>query len=146
MPNLTESKFNGATLRALREYWGYTQQSLAVTIGVNVTTVLRWEHGVNIPSDIHISQLANALKCSVDDFTQEFLEKFRSHSESTLRAMFTKSANSESISERKLALAIHRTLYPDPIPEELGEVTNSEAEDQDADLLEEGDAPDYYDE
>ena len=143
MPNITEVKFRGETLRAIREHMAYTQQQLAMGIGCHVNTIMKWEHNRTTPNDERIRQLSEFLYCDPDDFSQDFLEKFRPHAESTLRAMFNRAANAESVNERKLALAIYRTLYPEPV-EDVLDITPSEPEEQDTDLLAEGDAPDHY--
>lgn len=40
----------GAIVRAVRERWGLTQAALAKELGVDVTTVSRWERGVRKPN------------------------------------------------------------------------------------------------
>ena len=53
-------------LRLLREGRGLSQLALATLIGVEQSTVARWEQGAK-PRETHARALASALGISVDD-------------------------------------------------------------------------------
>ena len=46
-----------ARIRMLRQALGLTQESFAAELGVNVTTVVRWERGLSRPTRLALRQL-----------------------------------------------------------------------------------------
>lgn len=53
-------------IREFREATGMTMTELAGKMGVNVSTVYRWEIGEDIPSAARLPLLADTLGCSID--------------------------------------------------------------------------------
>lgn len=53
-------------LKDIREKRKMTQQELADAIGVDRSTVTKWELGVNSPSGKTLLRLGEILKCKVD--------------------------------------------------------------------------------
>lgn len=53
-------------IREFREAAGMTMTDLAGRMGVNVSTVYRWDIGEDIPSAARLPLLADALGCSID--------------------------------------------------------------------------------
>lgn len=71
---ITGREFSGAKLKSLREAIKAetagrkgSQSWLAYTIGAHVTSISDWERGANAPSPRHLSALAQALGCEMDD-------------------------------------------------------------------------------
>lgn len=67
-------EFSGDKMRSLRvaikERTGGkkgSQSWLAYIIGAHVTSISDWERGANAPSPRHLSALAQALECDMDD-------------------------------------------------------------------------------
>ncbi len=56
----------GEIIRRLREDRGLTQQNLADDVGVDVTTVIRWEQSSSMKAD-RLEQLAKAFKIQVSE-------------------------------------------------------------------------------
>lgn len=54
-------------IRAFREQAGLMQIQLADKLGVDVSTVCKWESGENRPSTDRLLQLAEFFHCPVDD-------------------------------------------------------------------------------
>lgn len=50
-----------------RQFLGITQKQLADTMGVERSTVAKWETGAAMPSGTKLRKLAAVLGCSVDD-------------------------------------------------------------------------------
>lgn len=53
-------------IREFREAAGMTMTDLAGRMGVNVSTVYRWDTGEDIPSAARLPLLADTLGCSID--------------------------------------------------------------------------------
>lgn len=51
----------------MRERAGMTQAQLADSMGVNPSTVCRWESGVSNPVASKVIRLANLLHCTIDE-------------------------------------------------------------------------------
>jgi len=46
-----------ATIRQLRQHLGQSQQAFAVTLGVSVDTVRKWEQGISKPSHMALEKI-----------------------------------------------------------------------------------------
>lgn len=55
------------SLRAARVNAGYTQKRAAELIGVNVSTLIKWENGVTYPTVIFFKRLCGLYSVSVND-------------------------------------------------------------------------------
>jgi len=76
----SSSEENESPLKKLREEAGLSQQELASSIGVGVTTVSRWERGVSeamltVPQ---MKALCKLLGKSIEELPDEFGQKKRS--------------------------------------------------------------------
>lgn len=58
----------GDKLRKIREYRGYSQQSLADALDVNRPYINLIENGHRTPSLQFLERIADELKCSIKDF------------------------------------------------------------------------------
>lgn len=54
-------------LRTIREEAGLTQRELAERIGVERSSVAKWESGDAFPRGALVGRLAEALNCTIDD-------------------------------------------------------------------------------
>lgn len=61
-------------LAALRKRAGYTQETLAETLGVSRQAVGKWESGQGLPEAATLLELAELLDCSLDQLMREPLE------------------------------------------------------------------------
>lgn len=66
--DLTPADILGHALRDARKSAGFTRLRVAVAIGVDPSTVQRWEDGRNMPAFHHVVAVADALGVSVDQF------------------------------------------------------------------------------
>jgi len=57
---------NAVKIRKFREAAGLTMTELAGKLGVNVSTVYRWETGEDTPSSPRLPLLADTLGCTID--------------------------------------------------------------------------------
>lgn len=55
----------GSNIRSVRTARGWTQAELAMKLGVNTSTVCRWESGATAPRDTHKVDVATALGADV---------------------------------------------------------------------------------
>ena len=55
------------SLRAARVNAGYTQKRAAELVGVNVSTLIKWENGVTYPTVILFKRLCELYSVSVND-------------------------------------------------------------------------------
>lgn len=53
-------------LKKARTAQGLSQTDLASKLGVNVSTVVRWEKGTKHPDLLTLKELSKELKCSID--------------------------------------------------------------------------------
>lgn len=58
-------------IRKLRRSKDITQRELAAKLGVERSTVSKWEKGISIPRGKTLIALAELLECSVDDLLKE---------------------------------------------------------------------------
>lgn len=137
-----KSQFNKATLKNLRIVGGFSQTGLAKKIGVNRMSVFRWEHldFEHVPSDANLSKLAKVLKCNIDDLFGEYDLDFRESSTETIQAIFYRLAESQKPSDLRIPINIYFGLFPAPYQHDVN-VSVSEAEEKDNNLLDEGDVP-----
>lgn len=63
-------RFEPTTLTDLRRRRGLTQTDLAKQLGVSNRTVSEWERGRNCPEINTLPQLAELLRCTIDDLFQ----------------------------------------------------------------------------
>lgn len=56
----------GARLRSARRQAGYTQEQVARSLNVSVTTYCRWEYGNTVPNAVAAARLASLLGCTVE--------------------------------------------------------------------------------
>lgn len=63
--------FDQLFIQERREALGMTQEELAEIMGVDAMSVSRWERGLRFPRGWRLPQLAEALKCSVNDLYHE---------------------------------------------------------------------------
>jgi len=54
-------------LKECRDIRGVSQKALAQTIGVNETTIIRWEKGQTSPTVAQVAKLCSALGCDIGD-------------------------------------------------------------------------------
>jgi transcriptional regulator with XRE-family HTH domain len=54
-------------LRELRQATGLSQSDVAKLVGVTVSTISRWEQGVNPPTQTHRRKLARVYRCTVEE-------------------------------------------------------------------------------
>lgn len=59
------------TIKFLREKNNLTQESLAFKMGVDRSTVAKWETGEALPRAGKLSDLAQILQCSIDDLLRK---------------------------------------------------------------------------
>jgi transcriptional regulator with XRE-family HTH domain len=60
-----------SALRSAREDRDWSQQTLAVKLGITVTTVCRWETGVNVPNLPTLRRVAKALGVTLSTLVEE---------------------------------------------------------------------------
>lgn len=60
-----------STIKRLREEKGITQKQLADLVGVERSTVAKWETGTAFPGGAKLPKLARALGCTVADLFKE---------------------------------------------------------------------------
>lgn len=58
-------------IRQFRLKLGYTQEKLAKEINVSQATIALWESGSVMPASKKLPEIANVLKCTVDDLYGE---------------------------------------------------------------------------
>lgn len=63
--------FKPLFIQERREALGMTQEELAKIMGVDAMSVSRWERGLRFPRGRRLPQLAQALKCTVNDLYHE---------------------------------------------------------------------------
>ena len=56
MPELSANDY-ATTIRRLRQHLGQSQQAFAVTLGVSVDTVRKWEQGISKPSHMALEKI-----------------------------------------------------------------------------------------
>ncbi len=54
-------------LRAIRIHRGFTQESLANELGIDRSTVTKWETGESMPRAELLPKIAKVLNCTVDE-------------------------------------------------------------------------------
>ena len=54
-------------IKEMRQAAGLTQAELAAKINVNQTAVSQWERGIALPSCDKLTEIVDALGCSIDD-------------------------------------------------------------------------------
>lgn len=54
-------------VKSLREAAGLTQRDLAKSVGVNCSTVCKWESGAIYPTADRIPKIADTLHCTIDE-------------------------------------------------------------------------------
>ena len=103
-----------------------------------------------------VESIAMALKCNITELCGEDIDKyvepedekpvdpvvasFKNKMTDTLVTLFFKSANSQEVSDNRLALQIFKHLFPEPLKVDVS-IDPTEAQEQDVDLLEEGVTP-----
>ena len=55
------------SLKAARVNAGLTQKQAAEKIGVNVSTIVKWETGKSVPSTKHVPNITSAYNTTYDD-------------------------------------------------------------------------------
>lgn len=73
-----DAKKVGKMIKVLRNRIGYTQNDLAIALGVTDKAVSKWERGISVPDIAIINQLSIILNCDVDKLLEgdmSFLEK-----------------------------------------------------------------------
>lgn len=68
MPRPTYRGFRGEHLRALREEMGWTQEHLAVRVGVYPTMIGKWERGEVVPAPDRLQRLCTVLCVKPQEF------------------------------------------------------------------------------
>jgi DNA-binding XRE family transcriptional regulator len=68
---MSQTTTNGDPIRQAREIRGLTQKALADAVGVDQSTVARWEHGLLAASDEQIESVALATKFPVAFFRRD---------------------------------------------------------------------------
>lgn len=59
------------TIHKIRKKSGKTQDELATVIGVDRTTVTKWETGQSVPRLPMLKKIAEALNCKIIDLLEE---------------------------------------------------------------------------
>ena len=59
-------------IKELRERSGMTQRELGEQIGMDCTTITKWETEVALPRSRQLPQLARVLGCTIDELFVEF--------------------------------------------------------------------------
>lgn len=57
-------------IREYRERHGLSQEELARRLGIDRSSVAKWESGCNIPRLTHLLELAKIFRCSVDELVE----------------------------------------------------------------------------
>jgi len=65
-PKAPQSKPLGKRLEKARSKAGYSREQLAQALGVNQTTVWRWEEGLQVPRPVKLFEIARVLGQPVD--------------------------------------------------------------------------------
>lgn len=104
-------------LKEIRKTKGYTQKELAEIVGVDTSSISKYEKGVAEPSYVVLKKLASALGVSIDSFSdveietddteQEILEYLRSNPE--FKILFDRIKNSGKEDLNRL-IAIHMAI------------------------------------
>ncbi|MBO5098800.1 MAG: helix-turn-helix transcriptional regulator [Clostridia bacterium] len=104
-------------LREIRKAKGLTQKELAEIVGVDTSSISKYEKGVAEPSYVVLKKLAGALGVSIDSFSdveiemndteQEFLEHLRTNRK--FRILFDKLKNAKD-EDLNTIIAIHNAL------------------------------------
>ncbi len=104
-------------LKEIRKAKGYTQKELAEIVGVDTSSISKYEKGVAEPSYVVLKKLANALGVSIDSFSdveietddteQEILEYLRTNPK--FRILFDKLKNAKE-EDLNTLIAIHNAL------------------------------------
>ena len=116
MPRPTFRGFRGGLLRELREERGWTQEKLAVLVGVDPSMVTRWENRHIVPEVSTIVRIAAALQVRPQEFTDVPVQD-GSLVDLRLWAGLTRqqAAGQTGISERRLTAFEHLTTRPDAV-------------------------------
>ena len=159
--------FNCTMFRHYRKKKYKTQKGFASRIGVGIALVCRWENGVTKPTYRNLIKIANILGIAprlliipskrhiLDEWVYHLLDFLKSPPEGKRQVKVTRNGENGSETtirtERELKLSTREAIE---ITERLGyfekeyddelEGGISEAEQQDTDLLEEGDVPEAY--
>lgn len=104
-------------LAAVREAAGYTQESLAVAVKVERTTIGRWERGVQSPQPWQRSRLARVLQVSLEEL-DDLLCRADRHPEKSISATVLDPA--QMVVEPVASTPAHRSDSREPEP--VGEV------------------------
>lgn len=119
-----------------------TQAEVARAIGQKDPRIYgRWERGEATPRKDNQIKLAEAFGCEVEEFYVNYEEEFRTNATTMLVNLYKKNILSEDPKLQRIAVAIFQHMFPNPL-EIKADVTVSESEEADADLLEEGTEPD----
>ena len=59
------------TIKELREKAGITQLMLAERLGIERSTVAKWEAGVSLPNAAKLPAIADVLGCNISDLFQQ---------------------------------------------------------------------------
>lgn len=104
-------------LKEIRKAKGYTQKELAEIVGVDTSSISKYEKGVAEPSYVVLKKLASALGVSIDSFSdveietddteQEILEYLRTNPK--FRILFDKLKNAKE-EDLNTLIAIHNAL------------------------------------
>lgn len=113
MPRPSYRGFRGAHLRELRERHEWTQEQLAVRLGVFPTMIGKWERGTVAPGASNIAKLAKLFGVPAQDFS-DVDPAALSLAELRVRSGMTRpqAAASSGISQRRLTQYEHSTCRP----------------------------------
>lgn len=104
-------------LREIRKAKGLTQKELAEIVGVDTSSISKYEKGVAEPSYVVLKKLANALGVSIDRFSdvelqlgdtvQDIVDSMRTNEELRILFDLVKDSNKEDITR---LIAIHMAM------------------------------------
>ncbi|MCM1224496.1 MAG: helix-turn-helix domain-containing protein [Lachnospiraceae bacterium] len=62
----------GENLKNIRIERGFTQEQLASAVDVNRVNLAKYENGTKVPSVAVLTEIANALECSIDGLLDRY--------------------------------------------------------------------------
>lgn len=131
-------KINSTTLQNIRKYAGFTPYDLATKAEIPILRLHHIEHTDGEAEVTHdeITNICLVLDCNEDDLVSDFEFDFANFALDALQSMFMSAVKAGG----KDALTLIKYFYADaPVEQAVGEVFD--AEQLDADLLEEGMTP-----
>ena len=137
------SKWSDPSPHLIRRYrllLGMTIAEASIAVKTSPARICDWENGKHKPTARSLAKLAKAYNCDISDFYEADIATVRILATNVIVGYFN---DPDANVDRKAQVASHLLVQ---LPERTDdfEAESSDSENQDADLLEEGDAPKHF--